>query len=112
MDGADYSLFVPLSDHCKPAQKIESCCNHPENKLKAIQQKCCEDEVISYQINLDYIQKELQSLVYNFLPVEFNTHTYFQFIQPVQTTQIALNTNRTPPKKGKEILIIHQVFRI
>lgn len=113
MDGTDYSFFVPTNHACKPIQKVESCCDHAKNEKQAsIKQNCCEDELVSYQITSDFIQKDNQTNPFIALLNLVEKPIFVQRSFPLKNTKSAYFVNRPPPKKGQEILILNQVFRI
>jgi hypothetical protein len=112
VDGTDYSFFIPPTHSCKTITKVKSCCEEQNEKEDSFKDNCCDEDLISFQITSDFIQKEFQK------------HTEIYFSSNVKTFNLSENfslkqeqicqfpTNRPPPKTGQEILILHQVFRI
>ncbi len=113
VDGTDYSFFIPSEHSCKPTKKISSCCHEvAEKRVDSFKENCCEEDLISFQITSNFIHKDFQNnqqISFNssqksfFFEQNFNLKKELVFTFPI---------NRPPPKKGKEILISNQVFRI
>ena len=113
VDGTDYSFFVPSEHSCKPTKKISSCCHEEaEKQVDSFKENCCEEDLISFQITSNFIQKDFQQ----YQQIALNSaHRSFFFEQNFNLKKELVCTfpiNRPPPKKGREILISNQVFRI
>ena len=113
VDGTEYSYFVPSVHSCKPAKKISSCCHEEaEKKGDSFKENCCEEDLISFKITSNFIQKDFQ----HNQQIAFNSaHKLFIFEQNFILKKELVCTipiNRPPPKKGREILISNQFFRI
>ena len=113
VDGTDYSFFVPSEHSCKPAKKISSCCHEEtEKQVDSFKENCCEEDLISFQITSNFIQKDFQ---HNQQIAFISSHKLFTFEHNFTLKKELVCTfpiNRPPPKKGREILISNQVFRI
>lgn len=113
VDGTEYSFFVPATHSCKPTKKSKSCCHEEREKQShSFKENCCEEDLISFKITSNFIQKDFQH------------NQQYIAIQPQKPFNFSANFNlrkelvctfpvkRPPPKKGQEILILNQVFII
>lgn len=115
-DGLNYSYITPPSHSCQEAEEVEESCCHAEARISSskheIRKNCCEEEVSSYKISSDYIQKSATDLHLEFLPVKSVSSVFFEESYVLAETRTAGSIVRPPPKTGQEILILNQVFRI
>ncbi len=113
VDGTEYSFFVPSAHSCEPAKKIKSCCHEKvEKKSHSFKENCCEEDLISFKITSNFIQKDFQN---NQQLAVTSAHQLFIFeVNFMLRNKLVCDfpINRPPPKKGQEILILNQVFRI
>jgi hypothetical protein len=113
VDGTDYSFFIPSEHSCKPTKKISSCCHEEtEKQADSFKENCCEEDLVSFQITSNFIQKDFQ----HNQQIAFNSSHKLFFFEHNFTLKkelvCTLPTDRPPPKRGREILISNQVFRI
>jgi hypothetical protein len=113
VDGTDYSFFVPSEHSCKPTKKISSCCHEEtEKKVDSFKDNCCEEDLISFQITSNFILKDFQhnqQFAITSAPKLFIFKENFTLKKELVCT---IPLNHPPPKKGQELLILNQVFRI
>lgn len=118
IEGVDYSYIVPVEHSCAKKQKVESCCHQPAEANKQAEQQakidsnCCQEEVASYKISSDYIQKSVPAPVFVFTPVRPLINIFPEIGAFESELLLSAEVTRPPPKTGQEILILHQVFRI
>ena len=116
VDGVNYSYVVPLNHTCSKEKAPEkSCCHSPkkvETHEKEIKKNCCSEEVRSFRISSDLIQKSSPEFYTYQLPAIIPVKTIFAEIELAAAPRISFFEKRPPPKTGQEILIFHQVFRI
>jgi hypothetical protein len=114
VDGADYSFYLPPSHACATETESASCCyEKPQRNTPIVEKNCCNEALTSYQLNADFTQHTSAQeiillpanvlLVTNYLPTNEIIDDCPSFYKHLR---------RPPPKKGQEILILHQVFRI
>lgn len=117
VDGVDYSYVIPQEHTCKPVEEEKSCCHNEsasedEHHDETADDHCCKEDVRSFKIASDFIQKAPSSLDWTCI-VPATTPTFWSYITPTKTNKIRSGfISRPPPKSGREILIDHQVFRI
>lgn len=113
VDGTDYSFFVPSDHACKPTKKVKSCCHeNAEKQSHSFKDNCCEEDLISFKITSNFIQKDFQ---HNQQYIAIQAQKPFNFAANFNLKKELVCTfpvKRPPPKKGQEILILNQVFRI
>lgn len=106
-DGVFTSYIIQVDDHCGEHEaELPECCQKEEKK------DCCSDEVDIYTVDFDFFQDHDLSFNLIFLPNESHSVVWNEFIATsADKEQFVL---RPPPDKkaGREILILHQVFRI
>lgn len=114
VDGVDYSYMVPSSHACAQEKIEESCCHAPKKEKHETEAKknCCNEEVKSFRISSELLQKSAPELHTYYVPVATPVNIVFAEVTFHSTPQISFCDTRPPPKKGQEILILHQVFRI
>lgn len=112
-DGTSYSLFLPSHDNCGMHHNEEKppCCSNKkvvynENSVK---EDCCNEEVKHLKISLDFFNNPLNliAVLPNSLKIHFETKE--QVVAPDLFIAHYINP---PPKSGREILTIKQVFNI
>lgn len=111
-DGVSVSVFVKGKHECDSKkhqeQKKEKTCCHVEPK----DDNCCTDEIsIAHQV-FDYSfqnQKVLPEVVW---VTENNNLSYAQFETFVYEEPTIHQSNKPPPKSGRDIIIFKQVFII
>jgi len=113
IEGTEYSFFIPSKHSCKPTKKISNCCHEDsEKQVDSFKENCCEEDLISFQITSNFIQKDFQHKQ----QIAFNSSYKLFFFEHNFTLKkellCILPTDPPPPKKGREILISNQVFRI
>ncbi len=115
IDGVNYSVLVPIEDHCQKEEMKDSCCLVDTKIAKdetQYSEDCCSDQVTSFKISSELFQKDINNKfvlaqIYTFPKItqlvasidvnpDFN---YFNFRQPI-------------PKWGRDLLIQNQLFRI
>lgn len=116
-DGVFRSYFIPLEDHCEEETEevLPPCCQKAKASScdqSVLEKDCCNDEVDVFKINLDYFS-EYQVEVPNLFFVE----NAFKFEIPQLDLALSCYNpekyTHPPPKwSGRDILILHQVFRI
>ncbi len=113
IDGTDYSFFIPPSHACKQAKKIKSCCEgKAKENTSSYSKNCCEEDLFSFKITSNFIQKDFQHQIL-IATVPIYKKFIFDGTYSIKKELICdYPTNRPPPKKGQEILILNQVFRI
>ena len=108
-DGIFTSYFIQLEDHCEDEKEdLPSCCQTETQK----EDDCCNDEVEIYKVKFDYFQDvQLDAPFFALQPEVFQIN-YSADLQGVIATEQPLF--RPPPegKSGRQLLILHQVFRI
>jgi len=115
LDGVDYSYVVPPDHACQKEVKEASCCHAKQVKAKPaseISSNCCKEEVSSFKITSEYIQKSVPGFSMEFIPVQATTCVYRTELYRESGPCVLSYTTRPPPKTGREILVLHQVFRI
>lgn len=113
VDGTEYSFFVPTTHACEPTKKIKSCCDEKsENQADSFKENCCDEDLISFKITSNFIQKDFQQnqQIQLILPSKFYDFEGYCVLNNKLVFDFPIN--RPPPKKGQEILILNQVFRI
>lgn len=113
VDGTEYSFFVPTAHSCEPNKKVKSCCDeNAEKQGDSFKKNCCEEDLISFKITSNFIQKDFQqNQQIAFIP-SFKLYIFEENFTLKNKLECDFPINRPPPKKGQEILILHQVFRI
>lgn len=114
--GAEYSYVIPLEDTCEKIE-VKSCCSHEEEvdngDLEEVEsEKCCKEEATYYKLNTENFSKILK--LKNHVK-HFNSFPFFSELFPTifdKEDYIAFQEDSPPWKKGKQILIENQVFRI
>jgi len=114
VDGVDYSYVVPSSHQCKTEVQEESCCHSydEENHETAISSNCCKEEVSSFKITSEYIQKAFPGWAMEFIPVQSVQCIWIAETHPESDACVLGYDTRPPPKTGRDILVLNQVFRI
>ena len=109
-DGISRSYFIQQNHNCEQHQEesLPPCC-----KKKAIKDdNCCNDEVDVVKIKLDFhndYHPTIETLCFNLPSNKFKFEEKISFASNDKLTDFI----HPPPKPwGKEILILHQVFRI
>ena len=109
-DGVSRSYFIQQNHNCEQHQEesLPPCC-----KKKAIKDdNCCNDEVDVVKIKLDFhndYHPRIETLCFNLASNKFKFEEKISFASNDKLTDFI----HPPPKPwGKEILILHQVFRI
>ena len=108
-DGIFTSYFIQLEDHCEDEKEdLPSCCQTETQK----EDDCCNDEVEVYKVKFDYFQDVQLDVPFFALQPEAIKIKYVAELQSVTATKRPLL--RPPPnsKSGRQLLILHQVFRI
>jgi len=109
-DGVFRSYFIEQSDHCDEHQEetLPPCC-----KKKVVNDNdCCNDEVDVVKINLDFYNQYQVSIHGDFMPTEAINVAFVKINSSHSNRQLSHHTDPPPKPWGKEILILHQVFRI
>lgn len=109
-DGTSISYLIPEKHACEKKQEVPSCCHKEEKRDKSFEEKCCSEQVWSYKLS-----SELDHSIKQFLPVLVVPTIKFNYFVPeyhFNRVFKTVNDYLPPPKKGKTILIAHQVFRI
>jgi hypothetical protein len=109
-DGISRSLFIHQNHQCEHHQEesLPPCC-----KKKAIKDdNCCNDEVDVVKINLDFFNQYQVSIHGDFIPTEAINVAFVKVNSSHSIHQLSHYTDPPPKPWGKEILILHQVFRI
>jgi hypothetical protein len=113
VDGTEYSFFVPTTHSCNPYKEVKSCCDkNVEKQGDSFKENCCEEDLISFKITSNFIQKDFQqNQQIAFIPSK-KLYIFEENFTLKNKLVCDFSINRPPPKKGQEILILHQVFRI
>ena len=108
-DGIFTSYLIQLEDHCEDEKEdLPSCCQTETQK----EDDCCNDEVEVYKVKFDYFQDVQLDVPFLALQPEAIKINYAAELRSVTATEQPLL--RPPPnsKSGRQLLILHQVFRI
>ncbi len=109
-DGVFRSYFIEQSDHCDEHQEetLPPCC-----KKKVVNDDdCCNDEVDVIQIKLDFHNQYQPSIETCFSVIESIKYDFEKDVVFASNHQLTKHIHPPPRPWGKEILILHQVFRI
>lgn len=116
INGVNYSYVIPPNHSCKPQPvKEDNCCHKPvaaEKHETEFKKNCCEQEVKSFKISSDLIQKSAPELSTYYLPTKVVSDFVFAVAEQESASYTPFYETRPPPKTGQEILILNQVFRI
>ncbi len=113
VDGTEYSFFVPATHSCNPTNKVKSCCDeNTEKQGDSFKENCCEEDLISFKITSNFIQKDFQQNQQIAFILPQKLYHFEENFKPRNKLATDFPINRPPPKKRQEILILHQVFRI
>jgi hypothetical protein len=114
-EGAEYSYLIPPSHTCKPEKKAIPCCHSVCGKNKesnnSINEKCCVEQVKMFKITSDFSKNEINTK-FSFPTFDFVKLAVFEEVYFQNNARLVRLESRPPPKSGREIIILNQVFRI
>lgn len=115
-DGLDYSYLAPPSHSCETEAAEESCCHDTEKEAASsgyeIRKNCCQEAVSTFKISSDYTQKSADQVHFELIPAKAISCVFCEEMYATTEAASAAPVTRPPPLSGRDILILHQVFRI
>jgi hypothetical protein len=115
-DGNTISYFIPNNHGCEnEEEKIASCCteklknNCSSTSESLSEEKCCFEKSWTVKLSTDYeVENQIKS------PISFALNLTCEtiIVSELSINPLFHSFCDPPPKSGKEILILHQIFRI